>query len=177
MSRKFLRMNTCKSVSKQRTLTSFRMNTYGKHPGGGGRSLAYQRSAFVKGMAWFQPCRKPGSLSLVGGRGLPRPASTRGTPLAAGQGARLFRPAYILRLSLSLPFRLLHHGPASTNALPPNAIPGSTPLFITVYPHAASKRKLTKHSQFIRIEIIKIIRDAAVPEPGYPERVVRQREY
>jgi hypothetical protein len=29
------RMNTCKSVSKQSTLTTFRMNTYAK-PGGGG---------------------------------------------------------------------------------------------------------------------------------------------
>src|ERR1700732_1564865 len=29
------RMNTCKSVSKQRTLSTFRMNTYAK-PGGGG---------------------------------------------------------------------------------------------------------------------------------------------
>src|SRR5260370_9259960 len=30
------RMNTCKSVSKQRTSTPFRMNTYEKTPGGGG---------------------------------------------------------------------------------------------------------------------------------------------
>jgi hypothetical protein len=30
------RMNTCKRVSKQMTLTSFRMNTYEKHPGGRG---------------------------------------------------------------------------------------------------------------------------------------------
>ena len=29
------RMNTCKSVSKQRSLTPFRMNTYEKHRGGG----------------------------------------------------------------------------------------------------------------------------------------------
>ena len=29
------RMNTCKSVSKQRTLSTFRMNTYEKHRGGG----------------------------------------------------------------------------------------------------------------------------------------------
>src|ERR1700682_1175497 len=29
------RINTCKSVSKQRTLTPFRMNTYEKHRGGG----------------------------------------------------------------------------------------------------------------------------------------------
>src|SRR5467141_1519461 len=29
------RMNTCKSVSKQRTLTTFRMNTYEKHTGWG----------------------------------------------------------------------------------------------------------------------------------------------
>ena len=32
---KSFRMNTCKSVSKQRTLTSFRMNTYKKHGGEG----------------------------------------------------------------------------------------------------------------------------------------------
>src|SRR5260370_7228317 len=32
------RINTCKSVSKQRTSTSFRMNTYEKPPGGGGAS-------------------------------------------------------------------------------------------------------------------------------------------
>ena len=30
------RINTCKSVSKQRTSTPFRMNTYEKTPGGGG---------------------------------------------------------------------------------------------------------------------------------------------
>src|SRR5260221_8455897 len=30
------RINTCKSVSKQRTLTTFRMNTYGKHREGEG---------------------------------------------------------------------------------------------------------------------------------------------
>src|SRR5712692_6196151 len=30
------RMNTCKSVSKQRTLTTFRMNTYEKQGEGGG---------------------------------------------------------------------------------------------------------------------------------------------
>src|SRR6266849_10083516 len=30
------RMNTCKSVSKQSTLTTFRMNTYEKHRGWGG---------------------------------------------------------------------------------------------------------------------------------------------
>jgi len=30
------RMNTCKSVSKQRTLTTFRMNTYKKQGEGGG---------------------------------------------------------------------------------------------------------------------------------------------
>src|SRR5258708_4008288 len=29
------RMNTCKSVSKQRTLTAFRINTYEKQGGGG----------------------------------------------------------------------------------------------------------------------------------------------
>jgi len=33
------RINTCKSVSKQRTSTSFRMNTYEKTPGGGTSSL------------------------------------------------------------------------------------------------------------------------------------------
>jgi hypothetical protein len=33
---KSFRMNTCKSVSKQRTLTPFRMNTYEKHRGEGG---------------------------------------------------------------------------------------------------------------------------------------------
>jgi hypothetical protein len=33
------RMNTCKSVSKQRTLTSFRMNTYEKRGGGGSSSV------------------------------------------------------------------------------------------------------------------------------------------
>jgi hypothetical protein len=33
------RMNTCKSVSKQRTLTSFRMNTYEKRGGGGSNSV------------------------------------------------------------------------------------------------------------------------------------------
>jgi len=32
------RMNTCKSVSKQRTSTPFRMNTYEKTPGGWGHS-------------------------------------------------------------------------------------------------------------------------------------------
>jgi hypothetical protein len=32
------RINTCKSVSKQTTLSSFRINTYEKHRGGGGPS-------------------------------------------------------------------------------------------------------------------------------------------
>jgi hypothetical protein len=37
------RINTCKSVSKQRTLTTFRMNTYEKTGEGGSRaSLSYQ---------------------------------------------------------------------------------------------------------------------------------------
>src|SRR5467141_3254755 len=40
------RMNTCKSVSKQRTLTPFRMNTYEKQ---GGRGYGYPGS--------FSPCR------------------------------------------------------------------------------------------------------------------------
>src|SRR6266481_8531090 len=35
------RMNTCKSVSKQRTSTSFRMNTYEKQGGGGWLWLRY----------------------------------------------------------------------------------------------------------------------------------------
>src|SRR5260370_31445781 len=34
------RINTCKSVSKQTTLTPSRMNTYEKHRGGGGLLLA-----------------------------------------------------------------------------------------------------------------------------------------
>ena len=34
------RMNTCKSVSKQRTLTPFRMNTYAKTGGGGSHGSA-----------------------------------------------------------------------------------------------------------------------------------------
>jgi hypothetical protein len=32
-------MNTCKSVSKQRTLTIFRINTYEKQGGGGASAL------------------------------------------------------------------------------------------------------------------------------------------
>jgi hypothetical protein len=36
---KFFRMNTCKSVSKQRTLSPFGMNTYEKSRGEGGASL------------------------------------------------------------------------------------------------------------------------------------------
>src|SRR5260221_6174534 len=35
------RMNTCKSVSKQRTLSPFRMNTYAKTGGGGPISTGY----------------------------------------------------------------------------------------------------------------------------------------
>jgi hypothetical protein len=38
------RMNTCKSVSKQRTLSPSRMNTYAK-PGGGGPSVVSRRSS------------------------------------------------------------------------------------------------------------------------------------
>src|SRR5258708_38404529 len=41
------RMNTCKSVSKQRTLTPFRMNTYEKQ-GGGGIRHAKQNLPFRK---------------------------------------------------------------------------------------------------------------------------------
>ncbi len=44
------RMNTCKSVSKQRTLSTFRMNTYAK-PGGGGPQT---RSARLKSAATLQ---------------------------------------------------------------------------------------------------------------------------
>src|ERR1700731_5495880 len=44
------RINTCKSVSKQTTLTPFRMNTYAK-PGGGGphhfRALHHARAAII----------------------------------------------------------------------------------------------------------------------------------
>ncbi|MCU1241620.1 MAG: hypothetical protein JWO71_2346 [Candidatus Acidoferrum typicum] len=43
------RMNTCKSVSKQRTLTIFRMNTYAK-PGGGG-TQGYPRTLYQSGSA------------------------------------------------------------------------------------------------------------------------------
>jgi hypothetical protein len=54
------RMNTCKSASKQRTLTSFRMNTYEKQAGGGwltrnpariseGSLVWKQQPAFVRG--------------------------------------------------------------------------------------------------------------------------------
>jgi len=35
-----------------------------------------------------------------------------------------------------------------------------TPFLLTCYPHSASKKRLTKHSRFIRIETIKIIRGA-----------------
>src|SRR5260370_29421053 len=45
------RINTCKSVSKQRTLTTFRMNTYEKIWGGGGHFCC--RRAREK-MAGFQ---------------------------------------------------------------------------------------------------------------------------
>jgi hypothetical protein len=37
---------------------------------------------------------------------------------------------------------------------------GAKPLLVTGYPLAASKEMLTKHSQFIRIAPIKIIRAA-----------------
>jgi len=43
------RMNTCKSVSKQRTLTIFRMNTYAKTGGGG--TLGYPRALYQSGSA------------------------------------------------------------------------------------------------------------------------------
>jgi hypothetical protein len=39
-------------------------------------------------------------------------------------------------------------------------------------PFAASKEKLTKRSQFIRIETIKIIRAVPVPPLGYSESAV-----
>src|SRR6266478_54980 len=38
------RMNTCKSVSKQRTLTTFRMNTYKKQGEGGARAKGTDRA-------------------------------------------------------------------------------------------------------------------------------------
>src|SRR5258707_12765141 len=47
------RMNTCKSVSKQRTLTTFRMNTYAKQgEGGGGRGLGSSFAFAVKCAPW-----------------------------------------------------------------------------------------------------------------------------
>src|SRR5258708_23940892 len=39
--RNLFRINTCKSVSKQTTLTLFRMNTYEKQGGGGGRASVF----------------------------------------------------------------------------------------------------------------------------------------
>jgi hypothetical protein len=39
------RINTCKSVSKQRTLTCFRINTYEKHREGEGEHQLYRRAA------------------------------------------------------------------------------------------------------------------------------------
>ena len=48
-------------------------------------------------------------------------------------------------------------GAVRTAPVPPHF--GPSPLVITIYPVAASKQMLTKHSRFIRIETIKIIRD------------------
>jgi hypothetical protein len=57
--RKPLRMNTCKGVSKQRTLTPFRMNTYEKHRGVGVLLLtrfpmreSVLRSIATKDLSW-----------------------------------------------------------------------------------------------------------------------------
>src|SRR5260370_6524303 len=41
------RMNTCKSVSKQRTLTTFRINTYEKRGGGGVPNTPRRASAVI----------------------------------------------------------------------------------------------------------------------------------
>ena len=55
------RINTCKSVSKQRTLTPFRMNTYEKQGGGGQLLLtripAAQRYGFVRNKLWVASVR------------------------------------------------------------------------------------------------------------------------
>src|SRR5260370_30729885 len=46
------RMNTCKSVSKQRTLTTFRMNTYEKHGEGGGGANRNLRDTIALVTIW-----------------------------------------------------------------------------------------------------------------------------
>jgi hypothetical protein len=63
------RINTCKSLSKQTTLTIFRMNTYKKPPGGG-----YQESQ--QNIATSNPCND--SLPLLSPSGYRRRGKTNG---------------------------------------------------------------------------------------------------
>jgi hypothetical protein len=82
-SRNSFRMNTCKSVSKQRTLTPFRMNTYEKYRGEGVLWLTnYPMREVV-------PSRK-GSLFASGGGCLSRlPSLPRASRGAQAQGATI----------------------------------------------------------------------------------------
>ena len=60
------RINTCKSVSKQTTLTPFRMNTYEKRPGGGG--VHFLLITFLTSLLrYLVPSRNGGALSAVMG--------------------------------------------------------------------------------------------------------------
>src|ERR1700730_14874625 len=53
--------------------------------------------------------------------------------------------------------------------------PESTPFFITAYLYAASKRKLTKHSRFIRMGPIKIIREARYQNRAKVQKRAQER--
>jgi hypothetical protein len=68
---KSFRMNTCESVSKQRTLTAFRMNTYEKHRG--------------EGVLWLT--RNPKRDFYPEGASRPRDLPRSRTLLAAGEPA------------------------------------------------------------------------------------------
>jgi hypothetical protein len=71
----------------------------------------------------------------------------------------------LLRYRLSLLLRLGHGESGSAHLLPHVALCLPTPFLLTCYLHSASKKRLTKGSRFIRIEPIKIIRDAGYRNP------------
>jgi hypothetical protein len=86
------RMNTCKSVSKQSTLTIFRMNTYAKQGGGGGgRRSHFSPRRFERSTSRIQPG------GTVRGAGRRRSAGRR-----FGQARRCLPAAGGLALVLAL---------------------------------------------------------------------------
>jgi hypothetical protein len=107
-SRNSFRMNTCKSVSKQRTLTPFRMNTYEKHRGEGVLWLTNYPMREVVPQGLSLCIRRRMSIPLARPGGLAQLAPSLEGSASAGSDHRdprdlLQRPAFLAPRSLALP--------------------------------------------------------------------------